>query len=152
MLQSVVIFQESVLFRPLQEKGLMSEDEKSLLVRQLKEEVEEFEDAHDCKDYIGCIDALIDKIYFAIGGLHRLGLTPDEMAKCFLAVHDANMTKKRGTVERAGVASGDDAAKPEGWVSPEERIAEILGAPNDAVDLYDVAVGDAPAKTFGASI
>ena len=124
---SVPTFQTEILGIPVAEKGLLTDDTFNLSMRQLNEELDEFEDAHDAKDFIGCIDAQIDLIYFAIGNLHKMGLTPEEMQKCFAAVHDANMTKVRGTVERAGVESDEDAVKPADWVSPEERIANILG-------------------------
>jgi predicted HAD superfamily Cof-like phosphohydrolase len=125
--QKVQEFQLAVLNRPLEEKRLLTEDELLLLARQLREESKELEDAHVAGDYIGAIDALIDNLYFTIGGLHRLGLTPEQMLKCFDVVHHCNMEKKRGRVEREGVSSGDDAVKPAEWVGPEERIAEILG-------------------------
>lgn len=74
---------------------------------------------------VGQVDALIDAAYFAIGGLARLGLTTEQALACFDAVHEANMQKKLGTTHRGntGVA---DAAKPAGWVGPEEAMMEIL--------------------------
>ena len=36
------------------------------------------------------------------------------------------MEKKLGTVAKRAVEGAADAVKPEGWVSPEERIIEIL--------------------------
>jgi predicted HAD superfamily Cof-like phosphohydrolase len=98
----------------------------------LKEEAGELVDAHATvftpnAQVVNAVDALMDSIYFAIGGLHKIGLSPHQMHECFAAVHLANMTKKKGIIERRGDGSAPDAVKPEGWKSPEERIAEILG-------------------------
>lgn len=121
-------FQQQVLGRSVKEKGLLADEELALICRQLREEIQELDEAHQVQDYIGSVDALIDLLYFGIGGLHRLGLTPEEMQACFAAVHECNMSKNRGVKVRDGVGSYDDAVKPENWVGPEERIAEILGA------------------------
>jgi predicted HAD superfamily Cof-like phosphohydrolase len=120
-------FQREVLKKTIDEKGLLSISDLELLCRQLREEIYEFEDAHANVDYIGAIDGLMDLIYFAVGGLHRLGLSDTEMTRCFEAVHLANMTKKKGSMVRDGIESNDDAQKSFDWVSPEERIAEIIG-------------------------
>lgn len=124
---SVPVFHSEVLGRPTPEKGLLDDTAFNRSMLQLQEEIDEFEDAHDTKDFIGCVDANIDIIYFAVGNLHQMGLSSDEMTACFKAVHEANMTKKAGMKVRGGVECEGDAVKPEGWVSPEERIAAILG-------------------------
>ena len=72
------------------------------------------------------IDAIIDLKYFAVGVLYKMGLSPDMQKACCTAVHSANMEKKLGTVAKRAVEGAADAVKPEGWVSPEERIIEIL--------------------------
>jgi predicted HAD superfamily Cof-like phosphohydrolase len=98
------------------------------------EEITEFCDAHaqsfagDLRNVVivESVDALMDLIYFAVGGLHKLGLSPTQMHQCFAAVHTANMTKERGVVLRRGDGEVADAVKPNGWMSPELRIAEVL--------------------------
>jgi predicted HAD superfamily Cof-like phosphohydrolase len=106
--------------RPL---GMMDQNEADFTVTALHEEVREFETAQATGNIIGCIDALLDGIYFAVGGLYKMGLTPEQMSKCMTAVHEANMTKKKGVTNRG---HENDAIKPTGWVSPEERIGNIL--------------------------
>ena len=103
--------------------GLLNQDEVEFTSKALDEERVEFIQAHQSGDFIGAIDALLDSIYFAVGGLYKMGLTPDQMAACMAAVHEANMTKKKGVTKRG---HENDAAKPEGWISPEERIGKIL--------------------------
>jgi predicted HAD superfamily Cof-like phosphohydrolase len=127
---SVVTFQKEILGNHSFDKGLLSDAEMDITMNLLNEEIQEFEDAHDSSDYIGCIDAVIDLLYFGVGALHKLGLSEDEMVKCFAAVHDANMTKKKGIVERRGDGTVPDAIKPADWVAPEERIAAIIGGAN----------------------
>ena len=99
----------------------------------INEELSEFEKAND--DYIaakkcnadaetllGCqvdmMDAIIDLIYFAFGRLYEIGITEDDFDAMWNAVHESNMTKKRGN---KGRGSDDDAIKPEGWQGPEQK-------------------------------
>lgn len=94
------------------------------LITCLLEEVEEFQDAGIREDQV---DALLDLCYFAIGGLYRIGLTPQEAQACFDAIHEANMTKVRGVKkERPGTEKTGDAVKPKGWKDPKQAIAQIL--------------------------
>lgn len=89
------------------------------------EELDEFDKAHDQGDFLGQIDAIVDLTYFAFGALYKMGLTADQINDVCMAVHSANMEKKLGVVEKRGNPLGD-AVKPDGWVGPEERIAQIL--------------------------
>lgn len=99
----------------------------------INEELSEFEKAND--DYIaakrcnadaetllGCqvdmMDAIIDLIYFAFGRLYEIGITEEDFDAMWNAVHESNMTKKRGN---KGRGSDDDAIKPEGWQGPEQK-------------------------------
>lgn len=77
------------------------------------------------------IDALIDASYFAIGGMARAGLTTDQAWACFMAVHEANMTKKRGAAPTRGDMGVPDAIKPAEFVPPEQKIYEILYGKKD---------------------
>lgn len=122
----VHIFNQDILQignRPL---AMLSEKEREFMDKALREEITEFLTAHGQGDMIGCIDAMIDNIYFAIGGLCRMGLTPDMIFKCFMAVHWANMNKKKGQVAGRSDDGTADAVKPAGWKPPEEAIGEIL--------------------------
>lgn len=98
--------------------------EAKWLVDTFQEESIEFVEAWDTNDTTGQVDALIDLIYFAMGGLTRLGLDSEQSNQIFQIVHDANMAKKRGN---KGRGSDMDAVKPESWESPEAKIADILG-------------------------
>lgn len=98
-------------------------NEKTWLAGCIREESEEFGAAEDIVDQV---DALVDAIVFATGGLYRLGLTAEQAEACVAAVMDANFEKKAG--QKAGrVFDGVvDAVKPTGWVGPENRIRAIL--------------------------
>ena len=128
----VVEFNKRVLKiegRPL---GMLPENEFDITMKCLREELDEFEEAYHAGDIIGCIDAIIDLRYFAIGVLYKKGLTPELINRCDTAVHEANMEKKLGQNAKRAVEGAADAVKPEGWVSPEHRIIDILdGVPND---------------------
>lgn len=99
-------------------------NDRSWLVTALKEELTEFEDSETLVDDV---DALLDLCYFAIGGLYRAGLTPEQIRGSFEVIHNANMAKKIGVKEnREGFDGVTDAVKPEGWVSPEQKIYELI--------------------------
>lgn len=97
--------------------------EMEWLVGVLHEEARELAEAETLVDQV---DALIDSIIFAMGGLYRLGLTEEQALKCFHAVMDANFGKKSGQKEGREVEGVKDAIKPEGWKGPEARIKEVL--------------------------
>ncbi len=124
--KDVIKFNAAVLGIEQRPLGMMPESESAITVKCLTEEVTEFADAVEAGDFIGQIDALIDSIYFATGALYKLGLNENQISSCMNAVHEANMTKRKGVNEKRGDGSAADAIKPEDWVSPEERIGSIL--------------------------
>lgn len=130
MFAEVVAFNEMIGNARKEKPALLDEKECDWLYSALQEEAEEFLDAHeDQPDVSVAVDSLIDSIYFAIGGLHRLGLTPAQMQGCFDAVHNANLTKKRGVVgKRPNDGTIADAVKPEDFKDPVVLIREILNA------------------------
>jgi predicted HAD superfamily Cof-like phosphohydrolase len=128
MFRSVIEFNRLIGNHGKPEPQLPSEAEAKWIHEALNEEADEFLEACEIEpNLVGAVDALIDSIYFAIGGLHRLGLTEEQMQKCFDAVHNANLTKKGGlNPNRTNDGTVADATKPEGWVGPEQKIREIL--------------------------
>lgn len=122
---AIIDFNQRVLGIDPRELGPMSEPEFKATIKAFLEEVEELEEAHQHHDFIGQIDAVVDLIYFAYGALYKMGLTAKQILDISQAVHDANMEKKLGVVAKRGNPLGD-AVKPEGWIGPEERIADIL--------------------------
>lgn len=99
----------------------MDTAEEEWLSKALTEEIEEFKAA---SSIVHQVDALLDLIYFAAGGLTRLGFPAEASMVMFQAVHKANMAKKKGIKETRGHEL--DAVKPEGWVAPEGSIADII--------------------------
>lgn len=96
----------------------------------INEELIEFEEAYDKGDNIGMLDALIDMAYFLLGRVYECGFSEAHWDKCFAAVHECNMTKRKGN---KGRGSDDDAVKDVDWVGPEERIREILNQSVESV-------------------
>jgi predicted HAD superfamily Cof-like phosphohydrolase len=127
MITNVISFNAEALGILPREKGLLSEKELEYAMKATKEEAYELKEAHEMKDFIGAVDAVLDQLYFNVGFLYRMGLTAQEIERCFQAVHDCNMQKKLGVQAKRGGEGVADAVKPEGWVGPEERIMEILG-------------------------
>jgi len=89
----------------------------------LHEEAQELQEATDIVDMI---DACIDAIYFAAGGLTRMGFPAEISELLFDVVHRANMAKHRGVKEARETKIEADAVKPEDWVPPEGSIRKIL--------------------------
>lgn len=124
--EQVVEFNQRVLKIEQRPVGMLSQAEFEITMKSLQEELDEFEEAYKNGDMIGCIDALIDLRYFAVGALYKQGLSAQTISSCDVAVHDANMEKKLGVVEKRATDGAADAVKPEGWIAPEMRIIEIL--------------------------
>lgn len=97
--------------------------------RFLMEEAGEYFDSAHAGDMVGAVDGLLDTVYIALGTLHLMGLTNDQVQACWNAVQKANMAKVRGTTKRGNLI---DAAKPADWVGPETTIAAVLKGGLDA--------------------
>jgi len=82
----------------------------------LSEECLEFAEATTPE---GELDALIDIIYFAIGGMYEMGLSEKQVQEAFSKVHMANMKKVAGAKLRAAGIEVTDAAKPDNWLEPD---------------------------------
>lgn len=124
----VVDFNQQVLKIEQRKQGFLDEGTADISVSCLQEELDEFKEALETRDLIGQVDALIDLQYFATGIMYKLGLTPEQINQCQTAVHEANMEKKLGVNAKRGDGETKDAVKPEGWISPEQRIGSILEA------------------------
>lgn len=126
MYEQVIEFNHQILKIEPVNLGPMSENMSEHLIKSLREEAREFEDGHLQQDFIKQIDSIVDGLYFGFGGLYKMGLTPDQVERIFSAVHNCNMTKKKGQVASRATEGVPDAVKPTGWIPPEEEIARIL--------------------------
>jgi len=123
----VIEFNKHVIGVKDREITPLSAPEARFTYKALLEESEEFNEAFEMGDIIGCVDALIDIQVFAIGALFKMGLDESHITRCMNAVCDANAQKHGGHLNKARSESAvTDAVKPEGWVGPEERIANVL--------------------------
>lgn len=126
MFNRVFEFNQIIQQVPSRKPEPLTGKEKDWLLTCLKEEADEFEIA---LDRVQQVDALIDSMIFAAGGLFRMGLTARQAEDCLNAVMDANFLKKTGQKEGRVFEGVVDATKPEGWTGPELRISQILGEP-----------------------
>jgi predicted HAD superfamily Cof-like phosphohydrolase len=124
----VVDFNQQVLGIAQRPIGMLGDAEFEISKKCLEEETLEFVEAHQAGDIIKAVDGIVDLMYFAVGVLYKMGLTPDQIVEIQTAVHEANMEKKLGVVAKRGDGSAADAVKPEGWIPPEGRIEAILDA------------------------
>lgn len=65
-------------------------------------------------------DKALDAIYFAVGSLHKIGLTPAQMVDGLQIVHNANL-QKTGEKDSEG-----KVVKPDNFVAPETLLQGIL--------------------------
>lgn len=110
-----------------QEPTLLDTETLNFRIKFLMEEVSELVTAHQQKDLVAAADAIVDIVYVAFGGALEMGLPFDAL---WNAVHKANMLKIN--VDPCALGKRNfkhDIMKPPGWVSPEIKIAEILGVP-----------------------
>lgn len=122
--ESVYVFNHDVVGIGERKLGSLTTGELGWLTTCLQEEAIELQDSVQLVDQV---DALCDSIIFTIGGFARAGLSPEQAEKCIMTVMAANFEKKAGQKAGRVVEGVADAVKPEGWVGPEFRIADILG-------------------------
>lgn len=125
MMTQVIEFNRDILGIAARAIEPLNFTESSHLIKCLNEETQEFKEAYEYGDFIKQTDSLLDLVYFALGGLYKMGFTADMTAEIFTAIHEANMTKKKGKVAHRDTGAAD-AVKPNGWIPPEQRIADIL--------------------------
>lgn len=125
--RDVIEFNRDLLGIAQRQVQLLTTEEHTHLNMALQEELKEFNDAVMQGQIVESVDALIDLMYFAVGGLWKHGLTHAQIVKSMQAVHAANMQKRKGKIAKRYTGAAD-AVKPENWVSPEVRIADILAS------------------------
>lgn len=113
LINDVYQFQTKILKNEMPLKPTYDDVKAIHLANCAQEELDELVTAITERDFPGVVDAVIDTIYFLLGGLHQLGV-PAERA--WAEVHRANMSKVRGVTKRQ---VEDDAAKPEDWSPPD---------------------------------
>lgn len=107
--------------------GLQSTDRAEKRASWLEEEAQELREATTVAEQV---DAYIDSIYFAVGGLVEIGVRPGTI---WDLVHGANMAKvwPDGTVHRR---EDTKIIKPDGWVAPDAAIAAEIRRQQNGTD------------------
>ncbi len=98
----------------------MAEDRLLIRARYISDEVIELAGANELEDQC---DALIDIIYFALGGFAELGVEPQRI---FEIVHEANMAKLFEDGRPRHRPTDGKVAKPPHWKDPREAIASEI--------------------------
>ena len=123
----VAEFNRTVLGIPTRHLTFQDKDELELSLKQLREEIDEFNQAAKKRDFLAALDALIDLEYFLLGVLYKHGVDEELHENLFTAVHEANMLKKAGVKkERGKHGNAIDANKPEEWTDPTVLFARII--------------------------
>lgn len=83
----------------------------------IREELTEYFNADMDGDKVGCLDALVDLVYVALGTAYLHGFDFEE---AWRRVHEANMKKVRAdSPEASKRGSSYDVVKPIGWTPPD---------------------------------
>jgi predicted HAD superfamily Cof-like phosphohydrolase len=135
MAQLVAEFNEKILRLPPKWENNqpvtgLSDADFALSMKQLREEINEFEYADAQDDKAGQVDAMLDLVYFALGILYKMGLSPLEINTLFEAVHNANMTKSIGKKKGREVEDAVDAVKPADFKNPKNIIEGLINGRN----------------------
>lgn len=106
---------------------LLPSERIAIRAKWLREEIQELEHAINITDQA---DAAADIIYFALGIFVEMGIEGSEV---FNLVHQANMQKLDAQGQLMRDPDGK-ILKPEGWVSPKEKIrAWLEGTKTDEI-------------------
>lgn len=84
--------------------------------------LEELNEFLDAEDIVEQADAIIDLMYFALGTLVEMGITPDDL---FDVVHKANMSKIGPNNERI-YDNNSKILKPQGWIDPYKNLEQVI--------------------------
>lgn len=103
--------------------ALLPDDVMKSRYMHMIEEVNEFQCSNNMSDIHGCVDALIDVVYIALGTDNMLGLNEDQWNECWDKVHAANMSKEL-SLDTEGHKLG--VKKPANFIAPD--FASVLGA------------------------
>ena len=114
MYSQVEEFLRQVKIKQAAQPTLLDNDTMVNRYNHMFEELSEFAQSNNMSDLHGCVDALVDLVYVALGTASMMGLNEDHWEDCFERVHLANMTKKHGPVEghKFGVVKPDDFEAP----------------------------------------
>jgi hypothetical protein len=123
IIDQIFDFNEQVINLPDVDLNPLTPMQWSWTNKFIEEELKEFNDGFGKQDIVAMCDAIGDLIYGAMGTFKKMGLSRAQVRAIFTAIHNANMTKKRGD---KGRGTDEDAIKPEGFVPPEDAISEIL--------------------------
>ena len=101
---------------PISDKPVtLSKERARIRSEWMYEEIDEFVNAADIVEQV---DAMIDVIYFALGTMVEMGISPDAI---FDIVHEANMSKLWSDGKPHFNPDGK-TIKPENWVDPYSKI------------------------------
>ena len=98
------------------EPTMLSKEDFEFRYGFMKEELEEFKEAYEDKDFVGMVDAICDLLYVTIGTGIEMGIDIDP---AFNEVHRSNMTKVNGHMREDG-----KWMKPDDWEPP--NLEEVI--------------------------
>ena len=125
MYNDVEKFLDKMNIERQQSPEFCSDEDMKMRHKHMIEEANEFVQSNNMSDLEGCVDALVDVVYVALGTAAMMGLSKEHWDLCWKEVHAANMRKVAGEVKDHKVG----VVKPEGWVGPD--FSKILPYDNE---------------------
>lgn len=95
-------------------------------VNMLQEELQELIDARAAGDIVGVADAWGDLCYVLLGGVEECGMDLEPILTTIMYANGYKIDWEAEPPRPFAVREDGKILKPEGWIGPEEVIAEIL--------------------------
>lgn len=113
---------------PLAAKPQLLDDETyNFRLAFMREELNEFVNAHYQNDLATALDSLIDLVYVAYGTAQMMGVPTSMWQEMWNAVQKANMSKVRATsADQSKRGTALDVVKPQNWQGPSAEHDEII--------------------------
>lgn len=90
-ISQIVLFNQSILGIAQREQGLIPANEAQISIESIIEELQELREAFEQGDFIKCVDAIGDGLFFTIGVLYKFGMTEHSIYSLMAMDHKSEM-------------------------------------------------------------
>lgn len=74
-ISQIISFNQAILGIELRSQGMIAANEAQISIESIIEELQELREAYEAKDFVKCVDAIGDGLFFTIGVLYKFGMT-----------------------------------------------------------------------------
>ena len=90
-ISQIVLFNQSILGIEQRQQGLIPANEAKISIESIIEELQELREAFAEGDFIKCVDAIGDGLFFTIGVLYKFGMTEHSIYSLMAMDHKSEM-------------------------------------------------------------